>query len=187
MQRRSALRIVAAGVLAERLDAVQHQLFQLAEAPAAYRLQFFTAEQHDALAALTETIIPADSHSPGAREANVGYYADLVVANSARPVQETWTRGLAAFDTEARRRYGSGFAKLSAEQRHEVVVFAARNETHPQGELENFFVTAKLMTIQGYYTSPIGIHRDIQYKGNTALPNYYGATLRPAENTGTRQ
>jgi len=37
-------------------------------------------------------------------------------------------------------------------------------------------VQLKLMTINGYYTSATGIHKDLQYKGNTALPDYYGCT-----------
>jgi hypothetical protein len=53
---------------------------------------------------------------------------------------------------------------------------AARNEKHPATALEHFFAALKLMTINGYYTSAIGIHRDLQYKGNTALPDYYGCT-----------
>ena len=36
---------------------------------------------------LTEMIIPADDHSPGAREAKVGLFIDLIVAHSGEDVQ----------------------------------------------------------------------------------------------------
>jgi len=56
------------------------------------------------------------------------------------------------------------------------MMVAAQNEGKPSTDLERFFASLKLMTLNGYYTSPTGIHRDLQYKGNTALPNYYGCT-----------
>ena len=40
--------------------------------------------------------------------------------------------------------------------------------------LEAFFVTAKQATIHGYYTSEIGIHQELQYKGNKMLPEFVG-------------
>ncbi len=32
------------------------------------------------------------------------------------------------------------------------------------------------MTIDGYYTSAIGIHKELEYKGNTALAEFPGCT-----------
>ena len=62
------------------------------------------------------------------------------------------------------------------ESRLRSMAFAAKNEAHPSTGLERFFVTLKAMTLNGYYTSPTGIHRDLQYIGNTALKNYNGCT-----------
>jgi len=176
MQRRSAIKLIAAGLLADRLEAVNGHLIQLSSAPESYNLQFFTPVQDQTIAALAETIIPADGHSPGARQAKVSLFIDLMVANSAPAAKETWTHGLAAFDTEAHHLYGSEFARLTADQQRAVMTIAARNEQNPSTPLEHFFATLKLMTLNGYYTSPTGIHTDLQYKGNTALPNYYGCT-----------
>jgi hypothetical protein len=176
MERRSLLKLIGAGVLAERVEAVEHQLFQIASAPATYRLQFFSPAQYETVDTLMELIIPADNHSPGAREAKVGYFADLIVANSDKTVQQMWTRGLEAFDAEARRRFGKPFGSIAAAEQDQILAAAAANEQHPAPGPENFFVQLKLMTINGYYTSSTGIHKDLQYKGNTALPDYYGCT-----------
>jgi hypothetical protein len=176
MQRRDALKLIAAGLLADRLEAVNGHLVQLSSAPDSYKLQFFSPAQNETVSALAETIIPADNHSPGARAAKVNLFIDLMVANSERSVQENWRRGLAAFDAEAQHLYGSAFARLSAAQQNEVMRVAARNEGAPTTPLEHFFAALKLMTLNGYYTSATGIHSDLQYKGNTALPNYYGCT-----------
>jgi hypothetical protein len=174
LQRRSALKLLSTGLVADEL--LKSQLFQIASSPATYRLQFFSPAQNELAIALTETIIPEDSHSGGAREANVNLFIDVMLANSEPGVQQEWTRGFAAFDAESQRRFGAPFAKTNPSQQTEVMAFAAQNEANPSTDLERFFTTLKLMTLNGYYTSATGIHRDLQSKGNTALKNYYGCT-----------
>ena len=176
MERRTALTLLSAGLLADRIDIAKGQLLQIANAPTEYRLQFFSPATNETVAALTETILPADDHSPGAREANVSLFIDVMLANSEATVQQEWVLGIDEFDAEAHRAFGSTFAQLDAARRHDVMSAAARNEEKPSTELERFFGTLKVMTLNGYYTSAAGIHRDLQYKGNTALKNYYGCT-----------
>jgi hypothetical protein len=176
MERRGVLKLIGAGLLAERIEAVEQQLFQIASAPETYRLAFFSPSQNRAVDVLMEMIIPADGHSPGAREAKVSFFADLIVANSDDAVRQLWTQGLAALDNECRTRFGAPFLSLAPAQQDLVLAAAAAHEAHPVSGLDRFFVELKLMTINGYYTSSIGIHRDLQYKGNTALPGYYGCT-----------
>ena len=50
------------------------------------------------------------------------------------------------------------------------------NEGSAGTELEKFFERLKSMTIDGYYTSSIGLHQDLAYEGNTAFPSYDGCT-----------
>jgi hypothetical protein len=40
--------------------------------------------------------------------------------------------------------------------------------------LELFFVTVKQATVHGYYTSEIGIHQELKYKGNKVLLEFVG-------------
>ena len=56
----------------------------------------------------------------------------------------------------------------------EALAHAASREKHPSTELEQFFVTLKQMTINGYYTSEIGIHQDLEYEGNTYVAVFPG-------------
>jgi hypothetical protein len=48
--------------------------------------------------------------------------------------------------------------------------------TAPQRKtpVEKFFITAKQATIHGYYTSEIGIHKELRYKGNQILAEFVG-------------
>ena len=176
MERRTALKLIAAGVIAERLESAQHHLVTIAQAPAAYKLQFFSPAQNDLLDRLSDMIIPTDDHSPGAHEAKVSFFIDLMVANSKKEVQEQWITGLRAVDAEAQNRFQKPFLKLSAGQQGRIMATMAANEGKPATELERFFARLKSMTIDGYYTSPIGIHKDLQYKGNTALAEFPGCT-----------
>ena len=52
----------------------------------------------------------------------------------------------------------------------------AQNEEHPSTPEERFFVAAKRATVDGYYTSAIGIHQDLEYQGNTAVAEFPGCT-----------
>ena len=176
MERRTALKLIAAGVVAEKLEAAQHHLVQIAQAPAAYRLQFFTPEQNELLDRLSEMIIPADERSPGAHEAKVSYFIDLMVANSRKDAQQQWVAGLKAVEAEAQKRFQKPFLKCSSEEQDRIMATMAAHEEKPGTDLERFFTRLKSMTIDGYYTSAIGIHKELQYKGNTAVAEFPGCT-----------
>jgi hypothetical protein len=176
MERRTVLKLLAAGVIAERLEAAQHHLAAIAQAPASYKLQFFSSAQNDLLDRLTEMILPADEQSPGAHEARVSYFIDVMAAASRKDVQQGWTGGLRAVEAESQRRFSRSFLKLSAGEQDQVMQAMAARENNPSTELEKFFVQLKSMTIDGYYTSSVGIHKELQYKGNTALTGYPGCT-----------
>lgn len=176
MERRAALKLIAGGVLAERLDAAQHHLVQIAQAPAAYKLQFFSAAQNELLDRLSDLIIPTDDHSPGAREAKVSFFIDLMVANSKKDAQGQWLAGLKAVEAEAQARFEKPFLQLDARQQDQIMATMAAHEGKPTTPLERFFARLKSMTIDGYYSSSIGIHKELQYKGNTALAEFPGCT-----------
>ena len=176
MERRTALKLMAAGVAAERLQIAGQQLVALAEAPASYKLQFFSKAQDKTLDRLTEMIIPADDHSPGAHAAKVSQFIDLMVANSEKPVRDQWAADLKALDEDAKKRFQKSFSASGASQQDEMMAAMAAGEPHPSTKLEHFFVRLKRMTINGYYTSKIGIHQELQYKGNTAQAEFIGCT-----------
>lgn len=113
-----------------------------------------------------EMIIPADDHSPGAHAAQVSLFADLMVATGDDAVKTQWRNGLRFMREEAER------SSLAA-----ALAKASVNEGDPRTELERFFATLKRATVNGYYTSEIGIHQDLQYRGNTYLRTFPGCTM----------
>lgn len=143
-------------------------------ANAAPKPKALTAAQYATVDAFTEAIIPTDAHSPGAKAARVADYIDLLLSESDASLRTAWTQGLAALDEAATARYKVPFVKLTPAQVNEFLTTISANEAKPTTPVEQFFRTTKDATIRGYYTSEIGIHKDLQYKGNQYLPEFVG-------------
>ena len=126
------------------------------------------------LEALVEAIIPADERSPGAKDARVADYIDLLLSESDDEVALQWMGGLAALNQEAALRFRRPFVGLDAAQVDSVLAAISKNELDPGTPLEHFFVMTKQATIRGYYSSEIGIHRELRYKGNQFLQEFVG-------------
>ena len=179
--RRHALRILGAGAgsvavlpwLSEDGVAAFAEIQRTKAAPA---LKALSASQYATLAALAEAIIPADERSPGAKEARVADYVDLVLSEGDDTLRQEWLDGLAALDADAVARFGVPFVGLDAPQMEAMLTEVSRNEKVKEGKspVEKFFVTAKQATIHGYYTSEIGIHQELRYKGNQLLAEFVG-------------
>ena len=146
-------------------------------APAkAQPLRFFTEEENKTVIEMSERIIPADDHSPGAKAVQVCEYIDLVVSESSDATRQTWREGLGAINKMSRDKFGKAFADASAEQQIALLTEISKNERSPQTVEEKFFRTIKYATIDGYYTSEIGIKKELQYKGNSFLKEFTGCT-----------
>lgn len=146
---------------------------KVAEPPTAER--FFTAAQHALVEELTETIIPADSHSGGAKAAKVADYIDQFLAETWDENRRTlWSQGLRLIDVMSQHYSGKAFTEASAEQRIAVLTVLSDNDHMTDLPEVRFFRELKHMTVQGYYTSKIGIHDELQYKGNRILQDYVG-------------
>lgn len=130
---------------------------------------FFTPEQKKTIATLCDLILPADSDSPGAREAGVPDFIDRLIKVSEGATQEVWTKGLADLEQFAQKSHGSSFATLEGAQQERVLSALAENEFHPHSALESFFVEAKRLIAMGYYTSEAGLRKDLKFQGNTYL------------------
>jgi hypothetical protein len=139
-------------------------------------LRFFTEEENRTVIEMSEHLIPADDSSPGARAAKVNEYIDLIVSESPDPTKQTWREGLAAINKMSRERFSKPFPDASAEQQIELLKEISKNEKSPQTVEERFFRTIKYATVDGYYTSEIGIHKELHYKGNSFLKEFTGCT-----------
>jgi hypothetical protein len=172
LSRREALKVTAGAVLATQAAALRPAF---AEGPGT---RFFTPAEFALVDELSEIIIPADEHSPGARAARVAVYIDNELADAFEEAPRTqWREGLRLVNTLATGMHGKPLVDLAPEQRVAVVTRLAEGEpkfTTPEGK---FFGELKRRVAYAYYTSKIGIHDEMEYKGNTLLQEFVGTDV----------
>jgi hypothetical protein len=174
IDRRTAVGLMGLGVLASKVNAAHEHLNAMRANPDSYKLQFFQARENQLLDRVAEMILPADDHSPGAHEARVSYFIDLLAAHSGEKAKAAWKSRLAAFEKMARDRFGKPFADLTKEDQSNLLDALAAHEDRPPDEAARFFVDMKKATLFAYYTSPTGLLRELQYAGNKAVAEFAG-------------
>ena len=181
LTRRDALKIAAGAALSvPALFTRAMAASATAPAAAASAPRFFTKEELALLDELAETIIPADGHSPGARAAKVAGYIDGRLAEAYLPVeadvQQRWRDGLRRIDALSQEMNGKAFLAASPEQRVAVLTRMSANEKEkePTSADDSFWRELKGATVGAYYSSEIGIHQEMEYKGNTLQQEYAG-------------
>lgn len=171
LSRRDVLKATAGSVVAA-------QVTRLRAAAAAPDLRFFTPDEFATADALCEILIPADEHSGGARAAGVARYIDRWLADAfTDEPRTTWRQGLELVNALAVRGHGRKFVELEPALQTTVVEGLAKAEAKPESAEDRFFVELKRRTVHAYYTSKVGIHDDLEYKGNVLLEEFAGTDV----------
>jgi len=148
----------------------------LASEPA---LKFFSKDEFAMVDELSELIIPADEHSPGARAAQVAAYIDGRLAESFDDApKRRWHEGLTRINSLSQEIHGRPFMESTPEQRVALLTRIANNEEKPETPEEHFFHELKGRTARAFYTSKIGIHQEMEYKGNVLLQEFVGYEVK---------
>jgi hypothetical protein len=136
-----------------------------------------SARQNEAVVALTELIIP-QTDTPGAKAAGVNRFIDTVLVDARPADRERFLRGLAWMDERSRALSGKDFlAATSTEQT--ALLTRLSNEGTPDAEDRigvEFFQAIKAMTINGYYTTEIGLRQELGDSGQLFLGRFEGCT-----------
>ncbi len=151
-----------------------HSAQPVTKTEAAYKYRFFSPAQLKTLDALGETIIPADEHSPGAKAARVSEYIDAIVSDAPEYTKKRWRDGLAQVERAAEAKFQLSYDRCSQAQQTAIVQEMAGEEDPKRRRADDFFSVLKRATIDGYYTSKIGMFQDLQYVGNQAMPGFPG-------------
>jgi gluconate 2-dehydrogenase subunit 3-like protein len=147
---------------------------------APYKPKFFNAGQFKTVEILTEMIIPTDDQ-PGAKEAQVANYIDFVVfsAREFQPsLQQEWLTGLAFLDRESHQRFAKAFRLASEADRTQLLtdMSAPERDSKVQHEGYGFFALVKDMTVEGFYTSRVGLIDVLDYQGMNYMSEFPGCT-----------
>jgi len=142
-----------------------------AKAPA-----FFNPLQYATVTILASVIIPTDE-TPGAREAKVNEYIDMIVSEGPISLKDLYRDGLEWLDKTSHSLHGKGFVDLSNQQQVEIMTEMSqiKNPSANNQLQARFFKAIKEATIDGFYTSRIGLD-ELGYKGNAVLDEFPGCT-----------
>ena len=164
---RLALAIAAAGAI-DTLDAREAHLAAQQAAAAAggkYAPKALSAREFATLERLADLIVPADD-KPGALQAEVAPWIDMLL-NVNADLKAKYTTGLAWLDTGIAAQGAKDFASATPAQQTALLdeIAYKKNRTPENAAGIDFFVLARRMTCDGFYTSTVGM-RDV-YMGNT--------------------
>lgn len=188
LKRREALRRLAAGAVGaatlpswvETLAALARTQAHAHAASSAIGLQdwaprVLTAQQNDAVIQLTELIIP-ETDTPGARIAQVNRFIDGVLV-AARPADRgKFLDGLAWMDERSRKLFGKDVAAANTAEQTALLTRLSDEENHAAEDRigVEFFQAIKSMTINGYYTTEIGLRQELGDDGQLFLLEFSG-------------
>jgi gluconate 2-dehydrogenase gamma chain len=165
---RLALTIAAAGTV-DRLAAQEaHRMVRQAAITAGGRYAAKALSPHEfvTLQRLTDLIIPAENDKPGAAQADVAAWIDTLLSVNPE-LRARYSSGLAWIDQTMAGRGAADFVTATAAEQTDLLDLIAyqRNRSEALNPGIDFFILARRMTADGFYTSPVGM-RDV-YLGNS--------------------
>ena len=137
-----------------------------------------SASELATLAALCDTIIPADAKSPSASTVGVPAYINEYVSAPYDGQMRDLIRvrgGISWLTLESVKRFGRSYVRLSPAERTQIcddICFLPKAKPEFQAAAR-FFDLIRDLTAVGFYTTDAGM-KDLQYIGNMALPKFDG-------------
>jgi gluconate 2-dehydrogenase gamma chain len=133
--------------------------------------KLFDEHELATVTALADVIIPA-TDTPGAREAHVAEYLDLILSDSPESVRTSFCEGLWWTDGHCQRTAGAPFRDLPSAEQLRVVsaLHDSPDESEHTGRL--FIRSMKIWTARIYYSTEIGAHE--LNKDGRVPPAYFG-------------
>ena len=140
--------------------------------------RLLTASELVTLAALCDTIIPADEKSPSASSVGVPAYINEYVSAPYDWAERALVRvrgGLTWLDVESGKRFGKRYAALMASERTQIcddICYLPKAKPEFQAAAR-FFDQVRDLTAAGFYTTDAGM-KDLAYVGNVPLAKFDG-------------
>ena len=115
-----------------------------------------TPENAALLAEIADVIVPT-TDTPGAKAAGADQFVIRVMRDCYGYVeQEEFYRELGKLEEETQKKFSKSFNQLNAEQKIEMVKYAAVH-------LKGFFLRMRALTVGGYFSSEIGATKALEY------------------------
>jgi len=147
-------RLLTHGTALERADKAQSAV--------GWKPLFLNAQQNEMLVALSESIVP------GAAQARVNRFIDLLLSVDTPENREKFVTSLAAIENSAQKRFGRGFDRLTANEKDELLTSISEVGSH-----QKHFDDLKEWVTVAYYSSEEGM-RELGWTGEHAFRTYPG-------------
>ena len=127
-----------------------------------YQPLFFTKKDLSLLNKIGEAILPETDDSPGAKALKVAHFMDVYVADCYNIEQQKIIQeGLLTFQKKCQEKKGKSFLKMTAEQRHQVLVEVAKKAKN--SEEVHYFSLLKNLVLRSYFTAKDGATEALRY------------------------
>jgi hypothetical protein len=150
---------------------------------------FLDDHQDATLIALSDFIIPA-TDTPGAKEALVNRFLDLLMSAETAETQRAFISALAYMDGACMERYGSAFIHVSRDQQIEFLNLVAYSHSHSTwGQAaepfpgNEHFEKLKTWIVGAFYSSPVGL-KEMGWDGTFPHGEFAGCTHGAGEHKG---
>jgi hypothetical protein len=145
-----------------------------------WKAAFLNDQQNETLIALSDVVIPA-TDTPGAKDALVNRYLDLLLSIQPAKFQQQFVDALAFVDTKSQEQFGKDFRSLAPDDQiwlltpwaypRQASWFAEDEETPDPGP--QHFQRLKALIAAAYYGSEIG-QKELGWDGNFTEGPYQG-------------
>jgi hypothetical protein len=188
VSRRNLFRIVGSGLLSAELisaqDAKDAHAGMAMPMPASsvgpkslnggpnYVPKHLKSHQFKTMKHLGDLIMPADATSPAASEAGAAEFIDFLCSRN-EDLAAIFDGGLAWLDEYTKHKYGTDFLSSKPAEQTAVLdlAYGTRGGSPEVAGGSVFFMWARNMVVDAYYTSPVGV-KDIGYMGNGAMSTF---------------
>jgi len=146
---------------------------------AEWKPQFFDEHQNETLIVLSDLIIPA-TDTGGAKAALVNRFFDLYYNDETPEQQKEVLEALSWFDGHSLSLHQKPFIELTQEQQKSILKpLADPNKADQDPAGRKAFELIKGFTIWGYYSSEIGLDKELRYEGDRYNTSFPGACTHP--------
>jgi len=185
MHRREALKNVAfllGGAISASTMGVLFESFTLPENEKNF--VSFAPQDEKIFAEFADIIVPTTKSSAGAKAAGLGKFIPMMIKDCyPAKMQTSFAKGFRELQDKSMKDFGKNYMSLTAAERTKIMVdlrlmsIAQKETKAPENEdLVYFFITARDLTLLGYYSSEIGCTKAREYvlvpgryDGNTKL------------------
>jgi hypothetical protein len=148
-----------------------------APAPSTWTPKVLSAHQDQTVTTLCELIIP-QTETPGAKAARVNRFIDAVLKEAPAADRASFLKGLAWMDTRSKALFGEDVTSATPDQQTALLTRLSSEESGAAEDQagRDFFRALKSMTITGYYSTEIGLRKELGDDGQLVLAEFKGCT-----------